>query len=108
MTSVYSEYHLLRDELNSRPPAPTQLVRSTPAYSVAPPSSPEAGLCRKSNKIIRNEWLMAALCLRWVGIPRYPQPPIIADVADLGKLIADETETMGQGDPSGQHQAGLI
>ncbi len=27
--------------------------------------------------------------------------------ADFGKLIADETEKMGQGDPSGQHQTGM-
>ena len=34
------------------------------------------------------------------GMPRLLSP------ADFGKLIADETE-VGQGDPGGQHQAGV-
>jgi len=40
-----------------------------------------------------------------LGRPRWHT--LLGSPADFGKLIAEETEKWGQGDPGGQHQAGL-
>ena len=73
-------------------------------YGIGAPKNTPAEIIDKLNKEINAGLADPKMKARLADLGG---APLAGSPADFGKLIADETEKWAQGDPGGQHQAGV-